>query len=260
MTKRILITGGNSGIGLALCRQLAVEHGCHVLMGSRDTGRGEAAVSGLALPADCAGSVSLVTIDVSDDASVAAAVAHVTEGGALHALVNNAGIGLSESAGPESTMDTNLYGTRRVTEAFLPLLLRAEGDGAARVVNVGSGAGPSYVKRCPPERQHELCVVPASWAAIEALVGSTSADGKTGLGSEADTMGGYGPSKAGVTLYTMLLAAEQPSLVVTCVTPGFIDTKLTAGLGASKTPAEGTAAIKHCLFAPADGVALASGW
>ena len=30
--KSILVTGGNAGIGLALCRQLAVDHGCHVFM------------------------------------------------------------------------------------------------------------------------------------------------------------------------------------------------------------------------------------
>ena len=112
--QRVLVTGGNSGIGLALCRQLATEHGCHVLMGSRDTARGEAAVA------------SLVTIDVSDDASVAAAAAHVDAslgrldggegGGRLHALVNNAGIGLSASATPEQVMATNLHGTRHVTD------------------------------------------------------------------------------------------------------------------------------------------------
>jgi NAD(P)-dependent dehydrogenase (short-subunit alcohol dehydrogenase family) len=35
--KRVLVTGGNAGIGLALCRQLCVDHGCHVIMGSRST-------------------------------------------------------------------------------------------------------------------------------------------------------------------------------------------------------------------------------
>lgn len=33
--KRVLVTGGNTGIGLALCRQLSVDHGCHVILGSR---------------------------------------------------------------------------------------------------------------------------------------------------------------------------------------------------------------------------------
>ena len=42
--KRVLVTGGNSGIGRALCRQLAVEEGCSVLLGSRSEARGVAAV------------------------------------------------------------------------------------------------------------------------------------------------------------------------------------------------------------------------
>ena len=61
-----------------------------------------------------------------------------------------------------------------------------------------------------------------------ALVADASADGATGLGSAADTMGGYGPSKAGVALHAMLVAPQQPSLVAVCCTPGFIDMKLTA--------------------------------
>lgn len=127
-------------------------------------------------------------------------------------------------------MATNLHGTRRVTDAFLPLLLRCGGGGGGggRIVNVGSGAGGGFVQRCPADRQRALCVPPASWEAIEALVCAASADGATGLGSAADTMGGYGPSKAGVALHAMLVAAQQPSLVAVCCTPGFIDMKLTA--------------------------------
>ena len=33
--KHVLVTGGNTGIGFALCRQLAADHGCHVYLGSR---------------------------------------------------------------------------------------------------------------------------------------------------------------------------------------------------------------------------------
>ena len=39
--RRVLVTGGNKGIGQALCRQLAADHGFHVLLGSRDASRGE---------------------------------------------------------------------------------------------------------------------------------------------------------------------------------------------------------------------------
>ena len=44
MKKSILVTGGNAGIGFALCRQLCVDHGCKVYMGSRNRERGEKAL------------------------------------------------------------------------------------------------------------------------------------------------------------------------------------------------------------------------
>ena len=42
--RRVLVTGGNKGIGRALCQQLVADHGFHVLLGSRDPGRGKEAV------------------------------------------------------------------------------------------------------------------------------------------------------------------------------------------------------------------------
>jgi len=45
MAKRIVVTGGNSGIGFALCKQLVTEHGCHVYLGSRSLERGTDAVN-----------------------------------------------------------------------------------------------------------------------------------------------------------------------------------------------------------------------
>ena len=93
--KRVVVTGGNSGIGPALCEQLATEIGCHVYMGSRSKERGEAAVAGL--PEGCKGKVELLVVDVASQESVTAAVADLTTrlGGAkLYGLVNNAGTGL----------------------------------------------------------------------------------------------------------------------------------------------------------------------
>lgn len=94
--KAILVTGGNDGIGAALCRQLAVEHGCRVLMGARNAERGEVAAAAMAkaLPEGCGGSVELVLMDVADDVSVSKAAAEVAGrlgDDKLYAVVNNAG-------------------------------------------------------------------------------------------------------------------------------------------------------------------------
>ncbi len=72
---KVFVTGGNAGIGFALCRQLVVEHNCHVFLGSRNAEKGAEAVKALQDATDGrGGSVELVTIDVSDDRSVQKAV------------------------------------------------------------------------------------------------------------------------------------------------------------------------------------------
>jgi len=45
LKKRILVTGANTGIGLALTKQLVADYGCHVYLGSRSTEKGEKAVA-----------------------------------------------------------------------------------------------------------------------------------------------------------------------------------------------------------------------
>ena len=44
MSKHILVTGGNSGIGLALCKLLIKDHSCYVYLGSRNAEKGAAAM------------------------------------------------------------------------------------------------------------------------------------------------------------------------------------------------------------------------
>lgn len=53
---RVLVTGGNKGIGRALCRQLAADHGFYVLLGSRDAQRGGESRSGFVPQLDSTGS------------------------------------------------------------------------------------------------------------------------------------------------------------------------------------------------------------
>ena len=121
-TKNILVTGGNSGIGLALCRQLAVDHACRVFMGSRSLDRGGSALEALrsSLPRDCVGSIELLPVDVGEDESVASAAeslrASLDEGEQLYGLVNNAGTGLQAASSPEEVINTNLVGAKRMVD------------------------------------------------------------------------------------------------------------------------------------------------
>jgi len=88
--RRIVVTGANSGIGLALTKQLVKDHGCHVYLGSRDIIKGRSAVDEVKKTAG--DSVELLNIDVSKDESVQAAAETLGEKLAsekLYAIVNN---------------------------------------------------------------------------------------------------------------------------------------------------------------------------
>src|SRR5215210_5787719 len=84
-----LVTGGNRGIGLEICRQLA-KQGIRVLLGARDPAKGAAAARELAtagLP------VEARELDVADDESIKECVTWIrSDLGRLDILVNNAGI------------------------------------------------------------------------------------------------------------------------------------------------------------------------
>src|ERR1700677_3390593 len=83
-----LVTGANKGLGKETVRRLAAE-GWTVYLGARDREAGRTAVEELAAGG---GDVRLVSIDVTSDDSVAAAVESLRPLGALDVLVNNAGI------------------------------------------------------------------------------------------------------------------------------------------------------------------------
>lgn len=138
-----LVTGANKGIGYEIAAGLGAL-GWRVGVGARDRERRESAVAKLrAAGADAFG----VPLDVTDDASVAAAAAQVEESaGRLDVLVNNAGITGSvpqmptevDPATVRTVVETNVIGVIRVTNAMLPLLRRSS---SPRIVNMSSGVG-----------------------------------------------------------------------------------------------------------------------
>jgi NAD(P)-dependent dehydrogenase (short-subunit alcohol dehydrogenase family) len=154
-----LITGANRSLGLETARRL-VDAGHTVYAGMRDPATGDAA---RALGAH------VVQLDVTDAASVEAAVAQLPE---LDVLVNNAGIlgtarGVDDldAAAMEAVLDTNVVGIVRVTQAALPLLRRSHNP---VIVNVASGVGwPRYLTT---EGRDEFPILGVPYAASKAAV------------------------------------------------------------------------------------------
>lgn len=141
-TDFVLITGANQGIGYESLKSLLATHPTyHLLMGCRSLARGHSAIATLS-PAHRP-RVTPLEIDITSDASVAAAVATIaTTFGRLDCLVNNAGVFAVE--GPNlrdvftATLDANTTSAACVTDACLPLLRRSLN---ARVVFVSSSLG-----------------------------------------------------------------------------------------------------------------------
>jgi NAD(P)-dependent dehydrogenase (short-subunit alcohol dehydrogenase family) len=157
-----LVTGGSSGIGLAIARLLA-EEGYDLTLVSRQREKIEAAAEGL-------GAVA-VAANMADADDCARAVAeHRERFGRLDVLVNSAGVGMAGTVEEldlkklDLQLDVNLRGLFLVTQAAIPLLRESRGW----IVNLASIAGtiPTPV----------LATYGATKAAVIALTRSLNAE------------------------------------------------------------------------------------
>ena len=140
MKKTALITGGSSGLGLALARRLAAE-GYAIAIIARDAAKIEAAVS--ALRAAGAGAVGY-SCDITDEPGLKAVAGTVREQfGSVDLLILNAGgvtckLFSDFTGGAELLRDVqvDLCGTMLCAHVFLPLLVNG-----SRIIMVSSGFG-----------------------------------------------------------------------------------------------------------------------
>lgn len=140
MTDRAVVTGANSGIGLATALRLAADGFDVIGTARRDEGLAaiEEAAAGRGLA-----NLRAERVDVTDDASVAGGFAAILAEGPVAVLVNNAGItgaGSVEETPAEvwqAMFDTNVLGVVRCTQQVLPGMREA---GRGRIVNLSSAS------------------------------------------------------------------------------------------------------------------------
>ncbi|WP_277810099.1 SDR family NAD(P)-dependent oxidoreductase [Chromohalobacter canadensis] len=224
-TKVVLVTGANKGIGYEIARQIG-QSDAVVLIGARNSERGQAAARALAEEGITA---SWLPLDVTDAQSIDNAATRIAEThGWLDILVNNAGIGGAGDGTPgkasldavRQVFETNFFGALAVSQAMLPLLHRAE---AGRIVNLSSSLGSLKLNGDP------------SWEAYDVK------------------LIGYNASKTALNMLTVQLAAElrDSRITVQSICPGLTATDLTGHTG-NRLPAE--AAMAPAGAALADSV------
>jgi NAD(P)-dependent dehydrogenase (short-subunit alcohol dehydrogenase family) len=194
--KTALITGASSGLGARFAKVLA-QAGAQVVLASRRTER----LKELRAEIEAEGGAAhVVALDVTDYASIKAAIAHAeTEAGTIDILVNNSGVSTTQrllDVTPEDyayVMDTNLRGAFFVAqEAAKRMVARAKGD---------------------PKKQHRIINI-ASVGGLRVL----------------PQIGVYCVSKAGVVHMTKSMAVEwgRYGINVNAICPGYIGTEINA--------------------------------
>jgi len=225
MSKVILVTGANTGIGFELVRLLA-EKKHTVYLAARNEVAGKEAEG--RLHAEGLKNVKFVHLDVTDSTTIDTAREIIEKAeGKLDVLVNNAGVGnpnIDQNTASialstyRETMEVNFFGVVDTTTALLPLMRKSINGGV--IVNVSSELG-SNTRQADPNRKSHFTV--------------------------------YSASKAALNSYTISLAKDLKGegFKVNAVTPGLTSTKLSGHLG--KTAKDGAEILLPWALLEKDG-------
>lgn len=231
-----VVTGGNTGIGLAIVRKLAQEAGITVVLAARDEGRGLMATQHL--HKDGLTNVLFRKLDISKPQSVTDFAAWIKQTfGGLDILVNNAAVLHLDNAYEHALecIDTNYHGTKNCTETLLPLLKAS--PAGARIVNLSSRL--AWIDMCITDKGLRDKLIDSNTFDQDTIDGLAEEYKKVCKAGDESAAAGYGHaysfSKVLGNAYTRLLAqrvAAQPpnssTVYVNCVDPGVVDTGMWA--------------------------------
>lgn len=206
--KRAIVTGGGSGIGREICQRFGAEGTDVQVFDINASGAAETA----RMINDAGGTATAYTVDITNRASVDAAVAEVEKAGPIDILVNNAGWDeirlFLDTDIPlwDKIIAINLYGPLHMHHAVLPGMVR---NGGGRVINISSDAGR--------------------------------------VGSSGEAV--YSACKGGIIAFTKTMARElaRKNVLLNAVAPGPTDTPLFAEVAKGEAGAKIAEGLKRAI-------------
>ncbi|CAO2148868.1 unnamed protein product [Urochloa humidicola] len=281
-TRIAVVTGGNKGIGLEVCRQLASK-GITVILTARNEKRGTAAVE--KLKGEGLHNVIFHQLDITDAPGIAQFADFLkARFGRIDFLVNNAALGAVEYiedpahsaarseeelcgmsknemqvwmyskvretlAAAKEGIRTNYYGTKDVTEALLPLL-KASSDG--RILFVSSNFGLIGQLKDKELKKELDDIENLTEKRLDEMLTTYLKDFEAGA-LEArgwpTHFSAYRMGQVAMNAYSRIIARRHPRLLINCANPGYVKTDMSVYSG-TLTPVEGASNLLKVLLLP----------
>ena len=244
--RTVLVTGGNRGIGLEICRQLDV-HGYRVILGTRNIENGMKAARSFS------GNVIVKQLDVTHEESILKLVEFIkNEFGILDILINNAGVGEVEPdhkkpllSRAKKFVEKHVSGATNLFQVIVPVLRKTG------IVAQHSGAEEVLLANVKHIMETNFY---GAWRMIQVFIPllQNSDNGKiinisSGMGALESLTGyytGYSLSKSSLNALTIMLSNElkERGISVNAICPGWVKTDM-GGPNATRSVSEGADSV-----------------